>query len=153
VQLPTTSGHWLTAHAWRLTGREQRIAVSVAQSRPGELTSHILHGYGLSDREIQVTPLALLGHSTAHIAKALFLPPYTVQDHLKAVFDKTGVRSRCQLAAHLFFNQNLPIPPRGRPVSRLRSAAPLLRGNQLSSRRRIHASTVAPTPIRLRPRS
>jgi ATP/maltotriose-dependent transcriptional regulator MalT len=34
------------------------------------------------------------GSSTAHIARALCIADLTVQDHLKHVFDKVGVRSR-----------------------------------------------------------
>ncbi len=105
------SGAWVTMTAWALDGR--RIAVSLESSAPHDLTALALEAYSLSDRERQVVELVLLGLSTGEIAGRLFLSPYTVQDHLKAVFDKTGVRSRRELAADLFFRHYLPRIERG----------------------------------------
>jgi DNA-binding CsgD family transcriptional regulator len=43
----------------------------------------------------------LAGFSTTGIPTRLFLSPHTVQDHLKAVFHKLGVRSRGEPVARL----------------------------------------------------
>ncbi|MEV6873668.1 LuxR C-terminal-related transcriptional regulator [Amycolatopsis sp. NPDC051128] len=43
----------------------------------------------------------LRGLSTRAISEALYISQYTVQDHLKAVFDKTGVRNRRALVSRL----------------------------------------------------
>lgn len=106
-----SSGAWVTLTAWALDG--QRIAVSLESSAPHDLTALALEAYSLSDRERQVVELVLLGLSTGEIAGRLFLSPHTVQDHLKAVFNKTGVRSRRELAADLFFRHYLPRIERG----------------------------------------
>lgn len=104
------SGTWVTLTAWSLG---DRITVSMESSAPHDLTAIALAAYSLSAREREVVALVLLGYSTSQIGQRLHLSPYTVQDHLKIVFDKTGVRSRRELAADLFFKHYLPRIERG----------------------------------------
>jgi DNA-binding CsgD family transcriptional regulator len=47
------------------------------------------------------------GLSTAEIAQRLHLSEYTVQDHLKKVFDKSGTSSRGELVSRLFFDHHV----------------------------------------------
>lgn len=64
--------------------------------------------YGLTAREREVTRLTMVGLSTREMASRLQLSPYTVQDHLKSIFDKVEVRSRRELVAQLFLQQCAP---------------------------------------------
>jgi DNA-binding CsgD family transcriptional regulator len=105
----TRSGRWAALNAWRIGPSDRTItAVSIGPAEPGELAAIVLDAYGLSHRERQVTQKVLLGSSTAQIASALAISEYTVQDHLKAVFDKTGVRSRRDLISAVFTRHYLP---------------------------------------------
>jgi hypothetical protein len=45
---------------------------------------------------------------TAAISEQLFISPWTVQDHCKAIFEKTGTRNRRELRSLVFFHDHLP---------------------------------------------
>jgi DNA-binding CsgD family transcriptional regulator len=57
----------------------------------------------LTEREQQLARLVLQGFSTTDIAIRLVISVHTVQEHLKNIFAKTGVRSRRDLVTKIFF--------------------------------------------------
>lgn len=103
MRLRTAAGHWLALHASRLAGQigQGLIAVVIEAARPLEIAPFIAQAYDLSPRERAVTQLVLQGRSTNEIAAAIHVSVHTVQDHLKAIFDKAGVRSRRELVAQM----------------------------------------------------
>jgi DNA-binding CsgD family transcriptional regulator len=104
----TAAGRWAVLHGSRVADRPDRSTVIVEPAAPVDIAPLLLGAYGLTDREREVAELAMRGRSTGDIAARLFITPYTVQDHLKAIFDKVGVHSRRQLMAHVFFEHYLP---------------------------------------------
>ena len=105
----TRSGRWLLLHGTRLSGGGPgRTAVIIQPAPSDEIASLIVHAYGLSERERQVTELCAQGLSTKEIATTLHISAYTVQDHLKAIFEKTGARSRAELVGKIFLDHYAP---------------------------------------------
>jgi DNA-binding CsgD family transcriptional regulator len=105
-QLRSRTGRWLTLHAERLS--TTTVSVVVEPSQPAEVAALLSDAYGLTPRETEVVGLVARGHTNAEIARLLWLSPWTVGDHLKNVFEKTGVRSRGELTNRLFFDHYLP---------------------------------------------
>jgi DNA-binding CsgD family transcriptional regulator len=102
VRLRTTSGNWLSVHASALHGPDGSATVLILEEPgPGEITSLILDSHGVTGGQAKVVALVLRGYSTKQIVSQLGISQYTVQEHLRAVFDKLGVRSRQELAAAL----------------------------------------------------
>ena len=94
---------WVTLHGQALTDPDgRRAAITIQPAGPDQITPLLMAAYELTGREEQVTRHVLQGRSTAEIADALSISPYTVQDHLKSVFDKTSVSSRRELAGRVF---------------------------------------------------
>lgn len=60
-----------------------------------------LANYPLTPREAEVAELVLRGYSNRRIASHLVLTEYTVEDHLKRIFAKMGVRSRSALSSKI----------------------------------------------------
>jgi len=72
--------------------------------------------YGLTRQEQTLTRLVCRGLSTRELSESLHITEHTVQDHLKSIFDKTGVRSRRELVAAILQEQYLPRAMAGRPL-------------------------------------
>lgn len=97
-------GTWVVLHgAVMMSTGEPRVAVIIEPASPGRLYPLLMSAYGLTEREKDVTRLVLQGASTSQIAAELFVSAHTVQQHLKSIFDKTGVHSRRELTGKVFF--------------------------------------------------
>jgi len=103
------SGQWMMLHgAPLLRDGGRRVAVIVERADPDRLAPLLMAAYELTDREKDVTRLVLQGESTSAAAARLFISPQTVQQHLKSIFGKTGVRSRRELVGKMFFTHYEP---------------------------------------------
>ena len=87
---------------------DQLTAVTLEPTRPHELAPLIADAYELTDRERAVTQLVAQGSTTEAIANRLYISRWTVQDHLKSIFEKVGVSSRGELVARIYFDHYAP---------------------------------------------
>jgi DNA-binding CsgD family transcriptional regulator len=123
LRVRTLAGRWAVLHAsWLDDAAGQadeagRIAVIIEPATPIEVAEVIMQAYGLTERERTVTKLVCQGHSTAQIAAQLWITTNTVQDHLKSIFDKTGVRSRREVMARILRDHYLPGMHQARTVA------------------------------------
>ncbi len=102
-------GRWIVLHGAVLqTDARRRVAVIVEPAHPARISPLLMAAYGLSDREQEIARQVLAGAATAEIAGTLHISPHTVQQHLKRIFEKTGVRSRRELVAKVFFTHYEP---------------------------------------------
>ena len=109
TRVRTRSGGWAVLHGMTLVaGGERRVAVIVEPAHPGRIAPLLMSAYGLTEREQEITRLVLQGDSTREIAGRLVVSEHTVQQHMKAIFEKTGVRSRRDLVGKVFFAHYAP---------------------------------------------
>ncbi|MDO8484684.1 MAG: LuxR C-terminal-related transcriptional regulator [Candidatus Limnocylindrales bacterium] len=126
------TGRWIVLHGASLVSDgARRSAVIIEPAHPARISPLLMAAYGLTVREQDVTRLVLQGGSTAQISETLAISAQTVQQHLKSVFEKTGVRSRRDLVGKVFFTHYEPRvrdnerrvavgrPARGGPVDRI----------------------------------
>jgi DNA-binding NarL/FixJ family response regulator len=103
------AGQWWTFRAARLgpgdlSGDQQPdqqadLAVTIERTGPRERLGLFCRAHDLTERESAVLRCLADGEDTRAVAARLHLSEFTVQDHLKSVFAKTGVRSRRVLLA------------------------------------------------------
>jgi DNA-binding CsgD family transcriptional regulator len=105
ARLRTRTGQWVVVRG--STVGDNQIAVLFEAARPSELASAIADAYGFTEREREITALVARGLTTTEIADRLHLSGYTIQDHLKAIFDKSGTGSRGELVYRLFFEHHV----------------------------------------------
>ena len=88
----------------------------IEPARAHELAPLIADAYGLSERERALTQLVAQGLHTNAIADRLHISPWTVQDHLKSIFEKVEVSTRGELTARVFFDHYAPRLTNGTPI-------------------------------------
>jgi DNA-binding CsgD family transcriptional regulator len=96
LRMRSRAGRWAVLHGAELDGS---IAVIIDEPSPAELAPVLMAAHGLTKQEQAVTRLVCRGLSTRELSASLHISANTVQDHLKSVFDKTGVRTRRELVA------------------------------------------------------
>jgi DNA-binding CsgD family transcriptional regulator len=111
--LPAPGGRWIVLHGSSMADGTDEVAVIIEGARPAELAEVIAGAYGFTAREREVSALVAQGRSTKQVAHVLGLSPFTVQDHLKAVFTKVGVQSRGELVATLYARHYEPRSDQG----------------------------------------
>jgi len=101
VRARSADGRWVRARAEKITlpdGNAPGVAVVIDAARAGDVLPLAASAYQLTGRELEVVRCVLNGLDTRSVAASLHISEYTVQDHLKSVFTKAGVRSRRELA-------------------------------------------------------
>ena len=92
------TGAWLTLRAARIgeevAADERDIAVTIEPTSPAERLSLFVLASGLTRREAELVGHLATGADTRETAERMFLSEHTIQDHLKSIFAKTGVRNR-----------------------------------------------------------
>ena len=117
VAVPTGEG-WVTLHAsLPAGGTDGRVAIVLERAASPQSTAVRLEADGVTPREREIAVLLAQGLSNPEIAETLVLSPYTVQDHVKRLFEKTGVSSRQELVARIFLDDYMPLVAGGAPLS------------------------------------
>lgn len=117
LRVRTRAGRWVVIHASWLASQARETAAVIIEPAPAiEIAPLLMAAYGLTPRERAVTGLVCSGLSTREVAARLHLAEHTVQDHLKSVFTRTGVRSRRELVATILRQEYLPRARAGQQV-------------------------------------
>jgi DNA-binding CsgD family transcriptional regulator len=118
LRVRTGAGRWAVLHASHLpTTGADAIAVIIDHASAAEVAPIIMLAYGLTEQQRTITGLVCQGMSTLDIARIAGIATNTVQDHLKAVFDKVGVRSRRELVYTILRDHYARHIRAGRPLS------------------------------------
>lgn len=116
LRVQSRSGRWLVLYGSRLAGAgadPSDVAVFIEPARAPQMAPLIAAAYSLTEREQDVLRLVLGGAASSEIATTLCVTAYTVQDHLKAIFAKVGVRSRRDLVARFMAEHYIPLRQHG----------------------------------------
>jgi DNA-binding CsgD family transcriptional regulator len=102
VRVQTSTGRWAVLEGALLEGASAAdVAITIRPAHAAEMFDLLCRVYGLSRRERELAALVLEGLDTKRLAGALSISSWTVQDHLKSLFGKTGTRTRGELVSQL----------------------------------------------------
>ena len=104
ARLQAADGRWMVVRVAPLTGAAGGYVITLEAARSEDLAPLLMRAWSLTAREREVARLVIDGLSSEDIAQSLFISVHTVRDHLKAIFEKTGVSRRHDLIAALAGN-------------------------------------------------
>ncbi|MFT6286766.1 MAG: DNA-binding CsgD family transcriptional regulator [Alcanivorax sp.] len=81
-----------------LSPGKRYLMTTLKLANSNEPASHLHSDYGLTMRENQIAQMAAKGLSSREVGKALAISPWSVKNHLKNIYRKTGINSRAALA-------------------------------------------------------
>ncbi|TMR04165.1 helix-turn-helix transcriptional regulator [Actinomadura soli] len=97
--VPSVGAGWWTAIEAQPLGDDGDVAVVIQRATGTLLLPSFCDWYGITARERQVMQYLHGGSAPKQIARAFELSVHTVNDHLKAIFRKTGTSGRDELMA------------------------------------------------------
>lgn len=100
----------------------------------------------LTERQIQIIELVLLGLSNKDIARALGLSPFTVRNHMSLLFRAFQISHRSELAA-VAHHQGICLSDPGSIAGEGGVCAPISRASQPIPLRRQHARDLSPVVV------
>jgi DNA-binding CsgD family transcriptional regulator len=96
----TVDGRWVKIEAAPLDGEDGgRVAVVLRGAAPAETFELLCRAYAFTTSERHVVAALVAGDDTRAITQRLAISRHTVQDHLKSIFARVGVRSRREVLA------------------------------------------------------
>lgn len=117
----TRDGEWVVLRAGWSTAPRGSVVVSLERAHLPDVATLAATSFALTGREAEVLTHLLAGESREQMAKALCISPWTVQDHLRSIYAKTGTSGRRGLVALLVHTEY--VPRLGTPVGPNRSPA------------------------------
>ncbi|MGN4127017.1 helix-turn-helix transcriptional regulator [Lysinibacillus sphaericus] len=84
------------------SSNEQQLAIFLNEASSKEMLAFLITAYNLTSREKEVVFEVIKGIPTKEIAYNLAISNYTVQDHLKLIFQKVNVSNRNELVWKIF---------------------------------------------------
>ena len=105
----TVDGSWVLVRAGLVPDAGSgSVAITFEPARVSALAPLVATAYHLTPREQEVLGHLLAEKTREEIARALFVSPYTVQDHLRSIYAKTGTSGRRGLVSLLVREDCLP---------------------------------------------
>ncbi|GIJ43814.1 helix-turn-helix transcriptional regulator [Virgisporangium aliadipatigenens] len=107
LRVRSRGGAWVSLRASPMTAGDgavpagEPVVVVIERAAAPDVAEMLALSHGLSPREREVAARVADGLPYARIAAELHITVDTVQDHLKSIFAKLGVRGRAALVAHL----------------------------------------------------
>jgi DNA-binding CsgD family transcriptional regulator len=104
----TRDGEWVVIRAGWQAPESGGVVLTIERAHLPEVASLAALAHGLTRREAEVLAHLLAGDSREEIAQALVISPWTVQDHLRSIYAKTGTSGRRGLVSLLVRTEYLP---------------------------------------------